>query len=284
MLAATLLVFFRPGLTAEKRLVVIAVALALALTLAVEGVVLKDDLGRMNTVFKFYVQVWVLLAISAGAAAGWLWRPLLRAREAVRMPWLAALGTLVALAAMYPLTAIPAKMDDRWNPAARASLDGMDYMRSAAHVEYGTAIPLAGDYAAIRWLRANVEGTPTVLEGLSDREYLWGNRISVYTGLPSVIGWNWHQRQQRPPRAMDVWQRHLDVRALYDTIDTSVAIDLLQQYGVDLIVVGGLEHALYQPAGLAKFEQMAADGLLDVIYQQGDTTIYRVTAALAEGS
>ena len=50
----------------------------------------------------------------------------------------------------------------------------------------------------IHWLEDNVQGTPTIMEGLSDNPlYHWSNRISIYTGLPDVIGWNWHQKQQR---------------------------------------------------------------------------------------
>ena len=51
---------------------------------------------------------------------------------------------------------------------------------------------------------------------------------------------------------------------------TQQIIDELQ---VDLIYVGQLERYLH-PDGVAKFEQMAADGMLRVVYQNERVTIY----------
>src|SRR5690606_14869609 len=41
------------------------IALALAISAAVDNFALRGDIGRMNTVFKFYLQVWILLALAA---------------------------------------------------------------------------------------------------------------------------------------------------------------------------------------------------------------------------
>ncbi|MFW6183805.1 MAG: DUF2298 domain-containing protein, partial [Chloroflexota bacterium] len=50
----------RPGLPAARRVILILMSAALGLSLMVEIVVLEGDVGRMNTVFKFYMQVWVM--------------------------------------------------------------------------------------------------------------------------------------------------------------------------------------------------------------------------------
>ncbi len=103
----------RPDLPDSKRFVLFLVGTGLVLTLMVEVVVVVGDIGRMNTVFKFYLQVWTLFAVSAAASLGWLlqaqpgWYP--RARAA----WLAILGALVFGAALFPLLGGMAKIRDR---------------------------------------------------------------------------------------------------------------------------------------------------------------------------
>src|SRR5215475_13601962 len=128
------------------------IMVALSLTMIVEVIVLEGDLGRMNTVFKFYLQVWMVMAISAGAAFGWLWPAVQRARPLFRFAWMMILGVLVFLAALYPFMATRAKVADRWNSDAPHTLDGMDYMQYVDRYENNVGFSLKPDYEAIRWL------------------------------------------------------------------------------------------------------------------------------------
>lgn len=283
LLVAALALFIRPGQPPGTRLALTLLMAALSLLLLVEMAVLEGDLGRMNTVFKFTLQVWLLLAVVAGTATARLIPSLRRAPDAVRVLWLAVLAVLVGLAAAYPLTATQAKVADRWNPDAPRTLDGMAYMPTVQRAENGAVFSLEEDYDALRWLQQNARGNPVIMEGLTT-EYLWGSRVSVYTGLPAVVGWNWHQRQQRPWEASAVVQRISHVNEAYNTPDVARAAQLLDEYGVDLVFVGGLERAVYDPAGLAKFQQMADAGLLRVVYERGDTVIYEVLQERVAGS
>jgi uncharacterized membrane protein len=106
--------------------------------------------------------------------------------------------------------------------------------------------------------------------------YHWGSRFSIYTGLPAVLGWDWHQKQQRWGYQERVDQRMRDVQQFYETPDTEMAWSIVRKYGVRLIVVGGLERAYYPAAGLAKLDRMVGDGL-DVAYRDGRVVIYQVT-------
>ncbi|MFO7320532.1 MAG: DUF2298 domain-containing protein [Chloroflexota bacterium] len=283
------ILFFRAGQTRMMQFALALAGLALGLTLAVEYVVLDGDIGRQNTVFKFYIQVWLLFGVTGGAAFAWLISGYGRWPGAVRGFWTFALAVLVFVAALYPFMATPGKAVFRMAPHMPLTLDGMAYMQYASQYEgtpqvIATTTPpaapfsLADDYNVIRWLQENVEGTPVIMEGRSEREYLWGSRISIYTGLPSVVGWNFHQRQQRTfnPLPRLVEQRIANVNAFYMTLDIPTAWDILRHYDVSYVIVSGLERAYYPPENLAKFDQMVEMGLLDVAYQEGNATIYRV--------
>jgi uncharacterized membrane protein len=124
----------RPRLSAAQRFWYFIVFLAVALTLIVEIVVLKGDISRMNTTFKFYLQVWVLLGISAAVALGWLADRLQHWRGWGAWAWKGFMGVLVAASFFYVLTATPNKMSDRWAQRQGPGLNGNDYMLVA---EYG---------------------------------------------------------------------------------------------------------------------------------------------------
>ena len=58
--AAVLLL--RPKLSDAKRFVLFLIGTAMLITIVVEVVVVRGDIGRQNTIFKFYMQAWILLA------------------------------------------------------------------------------------------------------------------------------------------------------------------------------------------------------------------------------
>ena len=258
-----------------KRVVLFLTGSALALTLVVELIVLRDDLGRMNTVFKFYLQAWCLMAVSAAAAFSWTVRELPRWNDRWRMVWQTGLMMLVASAALFPLTAGKDKITDRMAAIAPPSLDGMDYMQYAYYDDMGLVMNLQSDYNAIRWMQDNVSGSPVIVEG-NTPEYRWGSRFTIYTGLPGVVGWNWHQRQQRAVQPeIVVTGRIADIAEFYNTEDQAIAREFLEKYDVSYIIVGQLEKAFYPGAGLNKFP-LLNDKLWREVYNDGLTVIYEV--------
>jgi uncharacterized membrane protein len=167
-------------------------------------------------------------------------------------------------------------------------------MQYAQHWEGGMPgglwLDLEHDYNIIRWLQDNVKGSPVIIEGMGlSPLYNWTGRISINTGLPTVIGWDYHQRQQRSLKYMGdlVGMRVANVNAFYSTPNVSEAVSILRYYNIEYVIVGQYEryrYTIYDPvtqvimdsSGIDKFDRMVEMGLLDVAYQEGAATIYRV--------
>lgn len=270
------LILLRPKAGDAQRIVLFLVGTVLALTLMVEVIVLVGDIGRMNTVFKFYLQGWTLFSVAAAVAFGWLARDLPLWLTAWRRLWWAGLVILVSGAVLYTMTAGMAKIEDRISEEAPHTLDGMGFMPSSHYIDEWGSMELEQDYQAILWLQQNVEGSPVIVEANLRNLYRWGSRMTIYTGLPGVVGWEWHQQQQRAvvPGSW-VSNRIAEIDAFYQTTDLTAALAFLHKYSVRYIIMGQQERGHYQGPGLDKFED--ADGLFwKEVFRYKDTVIYEV--------
>lgn len=244
-----------------------------ALGAGVDLFTVEGDIERMNTVFKFSFQAWVLLALATAYALGDLrgggaFRSLL-----LRRAWRAGLVLLVLASAVYPVLGTRARLADRFQ-VLPPTLDGTAFMAVATYRDPNGPMELRWDREAIRWLWRNVEGAPVVLEGVTPI-YRWGGRISVYTGLPAVVGWEWHQSQQRWAYRGEVLRRVGEVEAFYTTPDPERAREILRRYGVEWVVVGPVERLYYPREGLEKLERMPD---LRLVYENPGVRIYRVVS------
>src|SRR6476469_8685530 len=148
-------------------------------------------------------------------------------------------------------------------------------MKTSVYLDDNRPVTLSWDQQAFEWLKQNVHGIPTIVEANTPL-YRWGSRISIYTGLPTVIGWDWHQKQQRsvlPGQTIET--RIADVKTIYTGTDLKETKQLLDQYGVQYIYVGPLEQIYYPGAGLEKFSQQEGQ-LWHVVYQNDQVKIYKL--------
>ncbi len=250
-------------------------AMGLGISIGVDFIRVTGDIGRMNTLFKYYLEVWVLFGL-AGAYFLWLVidsGALRRLAPPVRWVWTAALVVLLGSSLIYTVLGTRVRLADRFEPAP-LTLDGTAYMNTATHSELEKPFQLEPDLRAIEWLQDNVEGSPVVLEAHGD-QYRWNGRISIYTGLPTVLGWPWHQIQQRTDYSGQVGERARDVATIYNTNDLQLAGELLQRYQVEYIVIGELERIYYDAPGLDKFLAMEQRGRLRRVYESSGVIIFR---------
>jgi uncharacterized membrane protein len=271
------ILFLIPDQSREMRIIYVLAALGLAISFGVEVVVLGADIGRQNTFFKFYLQIWILFSIASGVAVAWLFNACDRWSGLIRTPWLVMLATLLTIAGLFPIMSTEGKTALRMATNAPHSLDGDAYMNYATYYEGSIPMPLGDDLQMIHWMEDNVKGTPVILEGYMS-EYKLGARISINTGLPTIIGWRFHQSQQRTidPLPNIVWQRVYNVTAMYSITDVPITWNMLKFYNVQYIVMGKLEQGIYPPEGLDKFDQMVKAKLLEVVYNANGDRIYHV--------
>lgn len=222
------------------------------LVLGPEFLYLKDLFDmRMNTVFKFYFAAWLLWGVAAAYVSTelwprqWDWRGTLRATALIPL----------VLGFFYSATATLNKTDN-FSPPAGRTLDGVAHQ----------ARDNPEDFAAILWLHDHVRsGVLAEAVGGSYTEYA---RISAHTGLPTVLGWPWHEVQWRGSNLL-LGSREEDIRRLYQTRDGTEAQEIVEQYNIDFVYVGPLERSTYTPVIEAKFTNF-----MDAIYQLGEVTIF----------
>jgi YYY domain-containing protein len=244
---------------APYRFLWLLIAAALLLVAVGEFVYVRDAFDgtasyRFNTIFKAGYQAWFLFAIAAGCVLFWSARWLGRR---VRIVWLTGLGALVLLAAVYPVLGSYSRSGTF---SRSATLNGIAWLENGA----------PGDAAAIKWMRSNVRGAPTVLEAVGpDFDADGRGRVSTFTGLPTVIAWGGHEVQW----GHDPGSRGEDVKTIYSTADMVEARRLLDRYGVRYVFVGSLEQKDFSKAALAKFAKLGS-----VAFEDDGTVVYRVGA------
>jgi YYY domain-containing protein len=232
------------------------------LVLGPEFFFLRDFFGsRINTIFKFYFQAWLMWAITAAYAMVVLWQEL---RRVWRWVFIVGMLSLLCISLTYPAMGVWSKTN-HFNPPTGWTLDGSAYL-----VQYAS-----DEAAAMDWLRHAPLGVVAEAVGGSYSSYA---RMSANSGQPTVLGWDGHEHQWRGGFE-EMGSRASDIQRLYCTSIWVEALGILQQYDIRYVVVGNLERAAYAagskgcPRGLDEGKFMFS---FDVVFQQGGITIYQV--------
>lgn len=244
----------------------LVVALGCAVMVGVELVHIRDGFGdRMNTVFKFYYQIWLLWGTIAGYGV-WRLVEMLRSKRALLVPLAVLYAALLVAALIFPYKTVGDALQNREPIGLRGNIPR-------------DMVP--GGRESIAWLRANAPAGSVLVEAAAagprdsyDEGGYGVGGVAASTGIPSVLGWPGHQAQWRAgdQQVLDgVEPRRLDIQTIYSTTDTEAARALLDKYSVDFVYIGSAERQFYPIEGLAKFATMG-----EPVFEAGDVTIYRI--------
>jgi sugar lactone lactonase YvrE len=248
----------------DDRLALAFVATAFFLVLFAQRFYIVD---RMNTFFKLYLEAWILFAI---ATAALVFRGKDRRGVIDAWPWPAKAGAaLLALAALFTsATAGRVALTRHFAPYLGPSLDGLRYLEEQR----------PGEYRAVEWMRRNIAGTPVVLEAQGPSYQDFG-RISMLTGLPTVLGWDYHVKQRGNPES-EIDTRKAHVKMIYSHPDAERVLPFVRRYGIGYVYVGPVEKKTYPAAGLEKFR--SRPDLFPLAYENPEVRIYRVAGGPAQ--
>ncbi|MDE0139829.1 MAG: DUF2298 domain-containing protein [Caldilineaceae bacterium] len=248
-------------------------AIACLLTYMPEFAYLRDNFGnRMNTVFKFYYQSWLLLGIAAAFAIALHIELVVRrfqpdGEATATAPVLGfvppALSLLLILACLiYPVAGAYAKVKSFGT--REPTLNGLDYVG-------------ADELAVIDWIRSNTLPESVILEAKGGSYRISSARISAATGRATLLGWDGHEAQWRGRAYSRMAEgRAQAIQEVYRSPRPTTLQETLNRWKIDYVIVGPEERAQYgvTPALEGRIEQ-----LLDLAFEQGGFRIYSAMGA-----
>lgn len=217
--------------TADFFIIIIGLC-AIGLVLVPELIYIEDiyngEYKRANTMFKLTYQAFIMF----GICFGYIMLRLLAYGETKRQRKSAIAGLILfALSVCYVQNAVHAWYGNIFDLNKYKGLDCTAFLENK--VNY------VDDVGAINWLNKNVTGMPVVLEANGD-SYTEYERISVMTGLPTVLGWRTHEWLWKS-RTDILDERAADIEQIYTSTDEKKVKELIEKYKISYIYVGKLE-------------------------------------------
>lgn len=210
----------------EIDFILLLVLSGMVLVLFPEFIYLRDVFGyRINTIFKFYYQAWLMWSIAAAYALVVLtdslkgsWRPLVYGFMMISL----------GMALFYPVLGLNSKTNG-FSRSGGLSLDG-------------TYLYPSSDYEGVLFLRDAEPGV--IAEAVGGSYSTEHARMATYTGYSNILGWDGHEAQWRGNWDLLI-PRKEDVATLYCTTQWDTARSLLEKYQVRYVVVGNIEYSTY---------------------------------------
>jgi YYY domain-containing protein len=229
----------------------LVVALGLGLSLVPEFFYLRDNFGtRINTIFKFYYQAWLVFSVASAYAVYILLTDARLIGAAMRGILGAVAIVAVSAGLLYPIYSIYSHVFVETGYAAGRNT-------SPISLDGAIGFTTTEDASSIECLKNMTQGQNVVVaEAMGDPYHPENGRVAALTGIPSVMGWANHEAQWRGSTYQQVARsRPEDIPTLYKDLRWDVAQSIIQRYGIDYIFYGSTERSAYSSAGEDKFRE-----------------------------
>lgn len=262
------------------------VGMGLVLTLVPEFIYLRDNFStRMNTIFKFYYQAWLLWGIASAYGVFSILFDSAAKRQVnilVRAAFVGVVAVAITGGLFFPILAthnramIESGRADY--PRETTDANGQPVLIQAPPLTLDGGLTAASpdDYAAVMCLGQIVSGDDAlVIAGVGnsyDSRTPPSGLAGRLIGIPVLYNWPGHQGQWRGDTFGEiVGSRHEDIDRLYRDPTWSSARDVLLRYEADYIFYGDFERSEYGTDGEIKFRDR-----LPIVCEFGNSRFYRV--------
>jgi YYY domain-containing protein len=258
VLIAVVLTRARRGADDGAHFVLLLAALAMYLLFAAELFFVHDLFGnRMNTVFKFYYQAWIVLSVVGGYGLFVWWKH--HADLTGKAMWasrtaITVFAVVVVSSLYFPVAAAVSKTT---TSGLGPDLNGLSFMQQRDQDELDV----------ISDIRDISDADDVLVEAIGD-SYSEYSRISETSGVPAVLGWEFHERQWHGSDKLFP-DRAADIKTIYTTNDEQELRQLIDKYSLTMVVVGPRERSTYGNIKMALF-----DTLGDRIIEHGTYTVF----------
>ncbi len=228
-LKADVVLFFKT-MTLSDLFVLIIGLCAIGLVFIPELIYVEDiysgDFKRANTMFKLTYQAFIMFGISSGYI-------FIKFFKAKKFLWQKKFNIVCFALFVSTLIYFPVAVEDWYGNVTKVQnykgLDASAFLKDT----------MAEDYHAINWINENIKDKSVILEANGD-SYTDYQRISVFTGHSTVLGWYVHEWLWRGDTSV-LEQRASDIETIYKSDNQDEVMDLINKYNIDYIYVGKLE-------------------------------------------
>jgi len=216
---------------------------------------------RFNTVFKFYMQIWLLFTICSAYFVYEIYKNIISKKT-----FLILIFCLISYSYLYLILTINS---DLMVPTIEGLTSLKSHYQTIDGFRYFQDL-YPGDYQAIKWLNENIKGQPVILTKAGD-SYTLDSFTSTFTGLPTLIGWVGHEGAWRSFPS-EINERVIVIDNLYRGEDVQ---NLIKKYQIEYVYIGALEKEEYPDNDFKYFEAIS-----DLVYSNEDVKIYKVRKSL----
>lgn len=193
---------------------------------------------RANTMFKFTYQAFVMLSLVMGYAISRLalTKP---GKSKVDRNW-SFVSVFMIILMIVPMYYTQLSTGQWIGKLDRANYKGLDGV---------SGLPSPDVVAAIDWINENIDGQPVLLESYGD-SYTEYCRLTAFTGLRTIVGWQTHVWLWRTSKNVNgygdiVAPMQSVVRSIYEYTDEAKVAGYLDKYEVEYIAVGRNERTKF---------------------------------------